>query len=483
MAGSDNFNRADGGIGADWDPESGTWTVASNTARQTASGGQYRAARFVNPAASSADQDVTVIGRTSNTGGTVGFGCAVRMQNGAITMYAVVGFGGDFFYLLEITAGADAILVTGPACAANTTYTVRLRIVGSTIDWWIDGAAQTGATDSSITATGSAGMVTYGALNGTNDWLDTFSYTEVSSGLVWQADDTGSGADAASGAYAGTVAQPGTGTDAASGALVASQADTGSGADTAAAQLGASVGDTGTGADAIGAALLGASLAETGSGADSASGGLVGSVGDTGTGADATSAQLGASLGDTGSGADATGGAGGAAVGESGSGADTAAAQLGASTSDTGSGVDTVSGALVALVSDTAIGIDGASVPGGSSATAPDTGSGVDTALGSHLATLVEAGVGADTALGAVAALLADTASALETVATVPSLLTPQAAALPYRPARQLGTYRPDEILTMLVLASEPGIYQPGAALGTYRPDEDQPTYRVARGT
>jgi hypothetical protein len=100
-----------------------------------------------------------------------------------VTYYALLGFGGDAFYLVEITAGGENVLDTGSACTASTTYTLQLKCNGSAIEGYVNGALDVSATDATLSS-GAVGLMTYGQLDGTNDWLDNFTASDLVSSSI-----------------------------------------------------------------------------------------------------------------------------------------------------------------------------------------------------------------------------------------------------------------------------------------------------------
>jgi hypothetical protein len=169
---SDNFDRADGGIGANWTQDSGAWVVRTNRAGQDTSGGSYRKARYTATAPATANHYSEAVVRATST---TAAGAIVRATVGAaVTYYTQMGFGDDAFYLLEITAGAETILDTGSAMSAGVDYTVRCTAEGTAISGTVGGAADTSATDATLTALG-WGLGTFGGSStgiqlSMNDW-------------------------------------------------------------------------------------------------------------------------------------------------------------------------------------------------------------------------------------------------------------------------------------------------------------------------
>lgn len=164
------FTRADGAIGANWSQNTGTWTVASNTGRQTASGSQYYLARYTATAPASANYEIEANVRISSVSGARGVGVAARVTTGSVA-YILAIF--ETVYLIRvITATSEAVLDSGGTVAANTTYNLRLVVNGTTLTGYLDDVEVVSATDSNITDAGHWGLVSYGQVSGTNDYYD-----------------------------------------------------------------------------------------------------------------------------------------------------------------------------------------------------------------------------------------------------------------------------------------------------------------------
>lgn len=178
---SDDFNRADGAIGGNWTQVSGTWTVATNAANQTSAGGVYNTALYT--ATPPATNDYSVTAQVRNDGSSFGVGVIARGASGAVSGYAVIGFGGDSFYLIRLDSGSDTILATMSAMATGTTYTVEVEVSGTTVRGRIDGGAWSSVTDANY-ASGGWGLACYGSAAGGGRWMDTFAAADLAGATV-----------------------------------------------------------------------------------------------------------------------------------------------------------------------------------------------------------------------------------------------------------------------------------------------------------
>ena len=174
---TDTFDRANSSnLGADWAEDSGDWAIVSNNVRCNTTAGAYRKLRWVGAALDSANYSVEVVARSGNISN--GIGPAVRLAaSSAVTYYGYVIFGGDAAYLVEITAGGEAILDTGSAITASTNYTLRLEVDGSTIRGYLNGVLDVSATDTSL-ASGPPGIMAYGGSDA-NTYVTTWTASDL----------------------------------------------------------------------------------------------------------------------------------------------------------------------------------------------------------------------------------------------------------------------------------------------------------------
>jgi Putative esterase len=177
--GSDDFNRADGGLGPNWTAVSdGGLSISSQVVLgSSATAGDIRVGETY-PGDQSSQIEVT---STQLTGGQW-IGPAVRMQNGGQNMYLGIYFwnnGNQQLRIYERTAGSWAQLGPSYSCGALSAGTqLQLSAVGSTISFLVNGVARISVTDSSI-AGGAPGIMTYGAATGDNWVGGTATSTEV----------------------------------------------------------------------------------------------------------------------------------------------------------------------------------------------------------------------------------------------------------------------------------------------------------------
>jgi hypothetical protein len=181
---SDNFDRANGAIGANWSNSNGDWVIRSNLAAQGTTGSVYYKTLYTATPPDSANyysESVVV----SPSGG-IGTGACVRGTNSAtVTFYGYVFFGGDAAYLAEIIAGAETLLDTGGAVTAATNYTARLEADGAALTGTRGGAADVSATDGTLT-TGGWGMCAFGGTGSgtTQTWNDWTAADLAAAGVV-----------------------------------------------------------------------------------------------------------------------------------------------------------------------------------------------------------------------------------------------------------------------------------------------------------
>jgi hypothetical protein len=130
----------------------------------------------------SSNYAVEVVARSSAN--AYGIGPAARCAaSSAVTYYAYVLFGGDAAYLVEITAGGENILDTGAAISANTNYTLRLEVEGTTIRGYRNGTLDVSVTDASLSS-GAPGIMAYGG-GDAGTYITTWTATDLASGTTY----------------------------------------------------------------------------------------------------------------------------------------------------------------------------------------------------------------------------------------------------------------------------------------------------------
>lgn len=123
---------------------------------------------------------VEVVARSADSANATG--PAARLAASSTnTYYAYIIFGGDRAYLVEITAGSEAILDTGSTVTANTNYTLRLEVDGSTIRGYLNGVLDVEATDASLSS-GPPGIAWYGSGSGT--YITTWTAVDLGGAVV-----------------------------------------------------------------------------------------------------------------------------------------------------------------------------------------------------------------------------------------------------------------------------------------------------------
>ena len=165
---ADNFNRADGGLGANWTAISdGGMAIASQQVIGTAgktTGDMWTANTFTS------DQYSQVQVTSTPMSGGQWVAAAVRLQSSGQTGYVGLynwNSGSPVLEIFKRSGGGWAQLsgaYSSGVLAAGTQ--LQLTAVGSTISFWQNGVKRLSVTDSSITG-GAPGMMAYG--NGTAD--------------------------------------------------------------------------------------------------------------------------------------------------------------------------------------------------------------------------------------------------------------------------------------------------------------------------
>ena len=160
---SDNFNRADGAIGANWTVDSGSINVVSNVAEpQTAS--DMNRARYTATAMDSSNHYAQALigGRTagSNQGAVT-----ARQASSTWTQYSANFVAtSDEYWLRKTVDGTESTL--GTYASGTGAHTLRCTANGSTISMDIDGTERVSVTDSAIASGTYVGIEVYNSSTG-----------------------------------------------------------------------------------------------------------------------------------------------------------------------------------------------------------------------------------------------------------------------------------------------------------------------------
>ena len=173
---ADTFTQADGNPSANWAEDAGQWVVTSNTLRQTTNTANYFKCRWIGAPLDSANYDAEVDARSGNSGVGVGpFGRGA--VSATVTFYGFISFEGDFNYIVEITAGSEALLATGSAPPSATTN-LRLRADGSALTGYENDVLDATATDATL-ASGAVGVASFNTINSATVNADNFAAADL----------------------------------------------------------------------------------------------------------------------------------------------------------------------------------------------------------------------------------------------------------------------------------------------------------------
>jgi hypothetical protein len=158
---SDNFNRSDGEIGANWTEDVGDIDIVSNQAdAQTA--GDFNRARYTATAMDSADhysQALVFNGYVSARQASSTFTCYGGSFAGAWSNYDLV----------KMISGSETSL-DSVATGAESSATLKLEVNGSAQELFADTVSKCTASDTAITSGIYCGMFIYGADGLWDDW-------------------------------------------------------------------------------------------------------------------------------------------------------------------------------------------------------------------------------------------------------------------------------------------------------------------------
>lgn len=181
---SDNFDRADGPIGANWTVDNGSINIVSNVAEPQTAVDMNRARYTATAMDTSNHYSQALIGRGaagSNQGAVT-----VRQASATWTHYSAnkVNNNSDCF-LRKTVAGVETTLATYLATAGIRT--LRCTANGSTISMDVDGTERASVTDTAIAVGTFIGMEVYNNTNGRWDnWLGA-DLSTISQTLMGQA--------------------------------------------------------------------------------------------------------------------------------------------------------------------------------------------------------------------------------------------------------------------------------------------------------
>ena len=161
--GTDNFNRADGGLGSGWTAISdGAMSISSQQVVGTAGAttGEIRTAETY-----ASDQYSQIEATSTQLSGGQWIAAAVRVQGGGQNAYAGLyywNFGSPELMIFLRSGGAWTQLGSTYSSGVLTAGTqLRLQAVGSTISFLLNGVQRLSVTNSTLTG-GAPGMMAYG---------------------------------------------------------------------------------------------------------------------------------------------------------------------------------------------------------------------------------------------------------------------------------------------------------------------------------
>lgn len=173
---SDNFNRADGGLGANWTTAGSAMNISSNRAVGTTanSGGYY------NGDTPNADCYVQAQFAILPSGGTEYLTIYLRFNTTSFNGYGARYINGTGMQIVKITGGAvSQLALMGAAPTAG--QVVRLEASGTTLTMYYDGVSAGSTTDSTYSAAGRTAIAASNSGSGGSlDDFETGNLTAVS---------------------------------------------------------------------------------------------------------------------------------------------------------------------------------------------------------------------------------------------------------------------------------------------------------------
>jgi len=163
---SDDFNRADGALGADWAVGVGAFEIASNAARTNSNADGY--AYWAGAGTFDDDQysQVVLAAAASGNPGSDNWG-GLCVRGGGDGAY-VLEVSSTIWYLARLTSGGTFTNLTNGSLTMAAGDTVYLEIVGTTLIGKHNGTQFTTTTDSTY-STGKPGLSGYKVASGTTE--------------------------------------------------------------------------------------------------------------------------------------------------------------------------------------------------------------------------------------------------------------------------------------------------------------------------
>ena len=191
MTVTDNFDRADGGLGANWTSIGTAPVIASNKARATAVSTSCRAAwsTAIGDGTVSLYVECTVV---LNGGGSYTGPLLSEANNSKAESYGVViSNDGTEVYLTRTTGGTDTDIATANNLSISNGVAYRLRLewwVGGTVKVYLDGAAVgwTSGSGSDTAVTPSYAGIQFYTASGSLDTTDNFEAGELNQSVTAQ---------------------------------------------------------------------------------------------------------------------------------------------------------------------------------------------------------------------------------------------------------------------------------------------------------
>ena len=170
----DDFNRADGAIGSNYDAVNGGLAVFSNAVRGTTADVRSYSIVKTSVALFSANQRASIRYTALNVVDRAG--PVVRFNTDTQSGYRINTDGNSYNFLQRVT-GSTATNIGSVPCTLNAGDVVELRAVGSNISWYKNGVLQETVVNSTY-STGQPGLI-YDWQNTRTTRLDNFIASDI----------------------------------------------------------------------------------------------------------------------------------------------------------------------------------------------------------------------------------------------------------------------------------------------------------------
>lgn len=164
---TDDFNRANGAVGADWTVVDGTWVIASNRLQRSGAGFGTNESSIRYAHNLDSDDHYSQIDFTGQGSSTNGYmGPAVRFAAAAETYYGAYSRAGSSLRVLRKVVAGTVTDLASSGGGGGPTRQLRLEVNGSDLEFYDNGTLALSVTDTSIIGNLRAGVMAHATAGG-----------------------------------------------------------------------------------------------------------------------------------------------------------------------------------------------------------------------------------------------------------------------------------------------------------------------------